>query len=158
MSKTPFSTFAFDDVFDTQYEYRRRKELEMEAMKYMTYEDIKRAQDSMARNDFLFKSPKQAYAPGLDYRRLASELGHRNQRFRGIGPDAVQELVELIQEIIPPAKGKDYVHVAGYDYEDLFHQACQALELAYDGEDVEGDAAEMLNLWNKILTQAETKY
>lgn len=89
-----------------------------------------------------------------DYRRLAHELGSLNSRFRGIHERDLEELMRAVEQI---EGGPRPPRVPGYNYEDLYHQAMAALDAAYEGEDVEGDAAELLNLWQQILEKAEAR-
>lgn len=82
-----------------------------------------------------------------DLRAIADELtyNHPNSRWRGIHPRDLQEVVEVVARFI--THGGDQ-----RNFEDLFHQAMACLEAAYEGEEVEGDAAELLNKWSSILT------
>lgn len=86
----------------------------------------------------------------VDWRRLAQEVSYHNNRFRGIGGEDLKDLIITIQKY---GFGLDKNREA--KFEDLFHQAMAQLEMALAGEDeIEPDAALLLDQWQKMLTNA----
>jgi hypothetical protein len=122
---------------------------EVSDLKYLAMDDHR----YMTTKDMLAWEDKYRRGVNHDYRRLAYELGHLNKQFRGISERDLEELMRAIEHI---EGGPRPPRVPGYNYEDLYHQAMGVLDRLMEDDPAEDDAVELLNQWQKILTQSES--
>lgn len=92
------------------------------------------------------KKPPYLNISERDMRTMVDDLAYSSPNWRGVSTRDLTEVIEVVMKHLPLGSRND-----GVNYEDLFHQAMACLEAAYEGETVEGDAAELLNAWEKML-------